>query len=494
MRWTIRVWLSFLPLFLACDTTGEWDDDWWTAGDGACLDGAVLIGAPYPGEGSSKYGWAVGCTLKGAPLHPYLDWDEEKGEVVVQGVDGPTRLSVAQLRTNSNHGRSTFWHSNGQKRREAEYDHGQVIRAMEYSDRGEVVKQVKSTPGSNGERPQQHELTWTFWHDNGRRAVEAHRKMGQRDGLWTHWNESGEVIGQVRFEYDQPKEVTVPPATLLLSDPFGAMDLHPVALAALPISVSHTTPSIGPTVQVRGDQLLIDGSPILHLEGGLVAASDRRGHLVSRLHDRLLDKRSQMRDLEAKTEKPGQGAEMVFQLPPDTPFALVRMLMYTGGQAQFSRFTFQTYDPAVRWPAIGPEPVAGRHPRFGVTVTLPEIGPPDASRTPEMFAETHVSFTSSSVEIHGAWPRSSLKVVGRQACPSSGCTDEDLAAVSALVASIAPSSRQKIFLGLDETMKLGRIIFVIDAVSTSRSDGSRPKVVLASSEFVGKPFPPMPPR
>jgi biopolymer transport protein ExbD len=85
--------------------------------------------------------------------------------------------------------------------------------------------------------------------------------------------------------------------------------------------------------EVQGD----DGQPSYQ-----VAEDDKKGQLITELFDVLLDKAEEQKEIASKTglaEAEFKG-QILLQCDRRLPFALIREIMYTAGQAQFAEFKF----------------------------------------------------------------------------------------------------------------------------------------------------------
>lgn len=156
------------------------------------------------------------------------------------------------------------------------------------------------------------------------------------------------------------------------------------ALLNLPDSTAEQAPVLACHVVVQQDKLIVDGVPILSLstelgedgESMLVVPDDeKRGMMITALYDRLQEKseieklgaeaRETLAVLTQRSELARQG-ELLLSIDKDTPFAVVREVLYTAGQAQFGTFLFVTHNP---WEDA----------ERTIESTLPMIGPPSAT-------------------------------------------------------------------------------------------------------------------
>lgn len=120
----------------------------------------------------------------------------------------------------------------------------------------------------------------------------------------------------------------------------------------LPTSDAMKPPKLAVNVIIKKNGILVDGVPTVvltmaqHEETGEdyidIREEDVKGQLVSPLYDRLVDKAEQAKSL---GERMGGGdfdfkGEILLQVDKEMPFSVVRRVMYTAGQAQFSNFRF----------------------------------------------------------------------------------------------------------------------------------------------------------
>lgn len=120
----------------------------------------------------------------------------------------------------------------------------------------------------------------------------------------------------------------------------------------LPVSTSLTPPKLAVNVIVSRAQILVDGEPVLQLaeemdeEAGepviVVPETAKRGAKISDLYDKLVEKAEQAKRLGASTgsEEFDFKGQVLLQCDKRLPFSVIREVMYTAGQAQFSEFRF----------------------------------------------------------------------------------------------------------------------------------------------------------
>lgn len=135
----------------------------------------------------------------------------------------------------------------------------------------------------------------------------------------------------------------------------------------LPTSSATDEPKVAVIVIVTRSDVFVDGERVLSLgatdEPGVgvgIPAGEMDGRTVKVVYDRLVAAGAaarQARDAAVPAPAPAAGSDddeggfegdLLLQLDRRTPFAVMRDLMYTAGQAGFSRFRFVVVSDAVR--------------------------------------------------------------------------------------------------------------------------------------------------
>lgn len=130
------------------------------------------------------------------------------------------------------------------------------------------------------------------------------------------------------------------------------ISVTPSADLVVPISSAEKAPKLAVQVVVSKSQILVDGVAVMSLgtatdpvsgaEVPSIPADEKQGQMIQKLYEKLLTKaetaktqaqRTQREDLEFK-------GEILLQCDSTLPFSLIREVMYTAGQAQFSNFRF----------------------------------------------------------------------------------------------------------------------------------------------------------
>ncbi len=120
----------------------------------------------------------------------------------------------------------------------------------------------------------------------------------------------------------------------------------------IPVSTSQKPPKVAVNVVVSRKEILVDGVSVLRLgsyadtETGqpviAVPAEEKRGQMISRLYDKLLEKAETAKELGARagSDELDFKGQILLQCDKRLPFSVIREVMYTAGQAQFGEFRF----------------------------------------------------------------------------------------------------------------------------------------------------------
>jgi biopolymer transport protein ExbD len=120
----------------------------------------------------------------------------------------------------------------------------------------------------------------------------------------------------------------------------------------IPLSSAQKSPKLAVNVIVSRKDIVVDGTWVLDLqrsvnEGSgaeemIVPDDEKKGQLIAKLYDILLEKAETAKDLGAQTgsEEFAFKGEVLLQVDKRMPFSVVREVMFTAGQAQFSNFRF----------------------------------------------------------------------------------------------------------------------------------------------------------
>lgn len=139
---------------------------------------------------------------------------------------------------------------------------------------------------------------------------------------------------------------------------YSAEDVSVAASAdmELPASTAQQAPKIAVNVVVTKTMILVDGVQIMAL--GAVAdeqnpgaslitvpAEEKKGQMITRLFDTLQAKAENAKSIAEASGRADMAfeGEILIQCDKTLPFAVLREVMYTAGQAQFSKFRFVVY-------------------------------------------------------------------------------------------------------------------------------------------------------
>jgi biopolymer transport protein ExbD len=128
----------------------------------------------------------------------------------------------------------------------------------------------------------------------------------------------------------------------------------------LPVSTTQVRPELAVNLVVTKSMVVVDGMEVLRLTeeadeenpGDMVIAvpgDEKKGQLITRLYDRLLEKAEdakQLAEMTASEDHEFKG-RILLQCDKELPFSVIREVMYTAGQAQFSEFRFVVYQGGV---------------------------------------------------------------------------------------------------------------------------------------------------
>lgn len=124
----------------------------------------------------------------------------------------------------------------------------------------------------------------------------------------------------------------------------------------LPVSTTKKKPELSVNLVVAKNMLVVDGAEVLRLtrqpdteNPGLdtiaVPEEEKKGQLITRLYDRLLEKAEDAKQIASVTGSADHEfkGRILLQVDKEMPFSVLREVMYTAGQAQFSEFKFVVY-------------------------------------------------------------------------------------------------------------------------------------------------------
>ena len=143
---------------------------------------------------------------------------------------------------------------------------------------------------------------------------------------------------------------------LLKSYSTTEVSVTPSGEMELPTSTAQQNPEMAVQLLVSKTQILVDGAPVLNLTTMpdeqnpgqtlvVVPEDEKKGQMITDLYDVLLDKAEQAKALgEASgSDEHAFKGRILLQCDKTLPFSVIREVMYTAGQAQFSEFKFVVY-------------------------------------------------------------------------------------------------------------------------------------------------------
>ena len=327
-----------LWLTLACAEAGP-----WYAKRKPCPEGATLYGEPHDGP--------VRAPDEGTLVRP-----------------GPEVWCGTGEGFQERHGPFTGWWANGQLGSEAVYEHGTLVELKAWNAQGHLEAEL--LPDGNFRR------LWT--HPNGQVGVEGafapdHAPVGD----WVEYDEAGVEVGRVTWTAGQPGELEGTSRLVLFAEQADGVSWVAEGLE-LPRTTSTRAPVLAVNLVLTPEQLVIDGVPVLRLDQRRIPEDEKRGMVVTKAYDRLLEKRETAMALAVAMEQ-DTPHEILFQVDASTPWSEVAPLMVTAGQSQFSEFHLLG-DTGLQWPPRS-GPLPGEKVGASVVVRLPAIGP-DVSTPP----------------------------------------------------------------------------------------------------------------
>lgn len=130
---------------------------------------------------------------------------------------------------------------------------------------------------------------------------------------------------------------------LLKSYSTDPVQLKPAADLKPPFSTSELRPAESTTLTVTLNNLLVDDKPVLALQDGKVPDSDKSGggFMIQPLFESLTDAVEHQKRI-LKFQRNGKGFSGIITIIADrhVPFNLLSQVMYTAGQATYSKFKF----------------------------------------------------------------------------------------------------------------------------------------------------------
>lgn len=143
---------------------------------------------------------------------------------------------------------------------------------------------------------------------------------------------------------------------LLKSFSSSDVSVAPSDQLQLPTSTTQKAPELAVNLVVAKNQIVVDGVPVISMTlapdsdnpgQSLVAVpeDEKRGQVITKLYDRLLEKAEAAKTLaeQSGNEEHAFKGRILIQCDKELPFSVLREVMYTAGQAQFGEFKFVVY-------------------------------------------------------------------------------------------------------------------------------------------------------
>jgi biopolymer transport protein ExbD len=123
----------------------------------------------------------------------------------------------------------------------------------------------------------------------------------------------------------------------------------------LPFSSAQKAPEVAVNLVIEQGRILVDGVPSVTLttktdektgqELVAVPESEMQGQNIGELYEVLYEKAEQAKALADRSNNPDLAfkGRILLQVDKEMPYAVLRSVMYTAGQAQFGEFKFVVY-------------------------------------------------------------------------------------------------------------------------------------------------------
>ncbi len=154
-----------------------------------------------------------------------------------------------------------------------------------------------------------------------------------------------------RRKIEEPGSLTITSLmdvmTIILVFLIKSYTTNPVALKQakdlkMPFSTSDMQPDVSTALVVTLNNIIVDDSPVLSIENGKVADSElsHNGMLIERLFQKLQEAVDFQKKLAQRNPQAKFNELVTVMSDRHVPFKLITQVMYTAGQAQFSKFKF----------------------------------------------------------------------------------------------------------------------------------------------------------
>lgn len=167
--------------------------------------------------------------------------------------------------------------------------------------------------------------------------------FGAPEGSYTKKRKRRELLDPAALTITSLMDImTIILVFLLKSYSSNPVQLKQAKDLKLPFSQSMIEPAESTAVTVTLNNLLVDDQPVIAIENGVVPESDRSsgGFLIDPLFQKLQEAVDHQKRV-AKFNPQAKFTEVITVIADrHVPFSLLSQVMYTAGQAQFSKFKF----------------------------------------------------------------------------------------------------------------------------------------------------------
>jgi len=133
---------------------------------------------------------------------------------------------------------------------------------------------------------------------------------------------------------------------LLKSYSTDPLTIEPSADIMIPASTSSQKPKAAVSITVSKSAILVDNKPIIALKDGKIESSHKRGgedgYFIMPLSRELTNAAKQQRRLNIVNPSIKFEGLLTIVMDEQTPYRLLSEVIYTAGQAEFSKFKFAT--------------------------------------------------------------------------------------------------------------------------------------------------------
>jgi len=133
---------------------------------------------------------------------------------------------------------------------------------------------------------------------------------------------------------------------LLKSYSTDPLTIEPSSDLNIPKSKSQLKPEAAVTVTVSKSAILVDNKPVMQVKDGKVDESQKRGggdgYFIIPLNKELMTAMEQQKQLSEVNDSIKFDGMLTVVMDEDIPYRLLTEIMYSAGQAEFSKYKFAT--------------------------------------------------------------------------------------------------------------------------------------------------------